>query len=265
MTGLRMLSLGGRDLQGDFALVYLALRRLRRHGFAPDFVIDVGASTGVWSDTAKRVFPKARYILVDPLHSHYYRMNQWFFQRNPDFETVAAAVSDRSGEAELNVSPDLYGSSLLQPAASHPHETVRVPVLTLDQVAREKQLNGRGLLKVDVQFTEHLVLAGAAQLLGQVDALLLELSLFRYAPEAMLFPDMLDLVRSLGFDYYEDTGGWRSPVDGTTLQKDVLFVRPSLFVQGSHRGRERTPALTAPALTSLEVSETPALATATLS
>jgi hypothetical protein len=95
------------------------------------------------------------------------------------------------------------------------------------------------LLKVDVQFTEHLVLAGARQLLDQVDAVLLELSLFRYAPGAMLFPEMCELVRSLGFHYYEDTGGWRSPVDGTTLQKDVLFVRDRLFVQGARKPARR--------------------------
>lgn len=249
-----------KDLYGDFALVYHTLRRLRRHGFAPDFVIDVGASTGVWSDTAKRIFPNARYILIDPLHSHYVRLNKWYFRRNPDFEPIAAAVSDQAGEAELSVSPDLYGSSLLHPTDLRPYETVKVPVLTLDQIAREKKLCGRGLLKIDVQFTEHLVLAGARQLLSQVDALLLELSLFRYAPEAMLFPEMCDLVRSLGFHYYEDTGGWRSPVDGTTLQKDVLFVRDPLFVQGAHKPAKRIPASREPEPT--EAPEPGALAAA---
>ncbi len=229
-----------KDLYSDFVFVYHALQRLKRHGFSPDFIIDVGSSTGVWSDTAKRVFPKARYILVDPLHSHYVRVNKWYFKRNPDFEAIAAAVSDCPGEAELNVSPDLYGSSLLHPGDSRPYETLKVPILTLDEIAREKKLTGRGLLKVDVQFTEHLVLAGAKDLLQQVDALLLELSLFRYAPEAMLFPEMCDLVRRLGFHYSEDIGGWRSPVDGTTLQKDVLFVREPYFVQGGHKPGKRT-------------------------
>jgi FkbM family methyltransferase len=232
-----------KDLHGDFALVYHALRRLRRHGFAPDFVIDVGSSTGVWSDAAKRIFPNARYLLIDPLHAHYLRLNKWYFRRNPDFEAIAAAVSDKPGAAELNVSPDLYGSSLLHPGDSRVYETVKVPVVTLDQIAREKKLSGRGLLKIDVQFTEHLVLAGARQLLDQVDALLLELSLFRYAPEAMLFPEMYELVRGLGFHYYEDTGGWRSPADGTTLQKDVLFVRDRLFVQGAHKPAQRVAAV----------------------
>ena len=229
-----------KDLPGDFGLVYLALRRLRRRGFSPDFVLDVGASTGVWADAAKRIFPEARFVLMDPLHDQYFRTNKWYFRRNPDFEPICAAVSDQPGEAELNVSPDLYGSSLLHGGGSQTNETVKVPVVTLDQVARDKKLTGRGLLKIDVQFTEHLVLAGAQQVLKQVDALILELSLFRYAPQAKLFPEMCDLVRNLGFHYYEDVGGWRSPVDGTTLQKDVLFVRDALFTQGGHKPAEHT-------------------------
>jgi len=48
-------------------------------------------------------------------------------------------------------------------------------VSTLDEVARERNLRGRGLLKIDVQFTEHLVLAGAVDLLAHVDELIIEL------------------------------------------------------------------------------------------
>jgi hypothetical protein len=114
-----------------------------------------------------------------------------------------------------------------------------VPVLTLDEVAREKNLTGQGLLKLDVQFAEHLVLGGAKKLLPQVDALLVELSLVRYASQPLLFPEMYELIRKLGFRYYEDAGGWRCPVDGTALQKDVLFVRENLFV---YRGQSAEPA-----------------------
>jgi FkbM family methyltransferase len=240
-----------KELQGDFALVYHAFRRLKAHGFAPDFVIDVGASTGVWSHAAKSIFPTPRFILIDPLHAQYVRLNKWYFGVNPDFEAVAAAVSDKPGEAEFKVSDDLYGSSLLDPGEHRPYELLKVPVLTLDQIAAEKHLTGRGLLKIDVQFAEHLVLAGAQQLIKQVDALVLELSLFRYAPEAMLFPEMFELVRSLGFNYCEDIGGWRSPVDGTTLQKDVLFVRDSLLVRGAIEQVKRSADESASKLTSV--------------
>ena len=217
------------DLLGDYVLVYQALKRLQRRGFAPDFVFDVGASTGVWSDVAHRVFPAARFILVEPLHTQYAKLSNWYFNKHPEFECVPAAVSDRAGFAQLNLSPDLYGSSLLNRADSRCCGTVRVPIRTLDEVTREKRVTGRGLLKIDVQFTEHLVLAGAAELLRQTDALIIELSLFRYTREALVFKEMCDLIEDLGFRYYDDVGGWRDPRDGAPLQKDVLFLRQDLF------------------------------------
>ena len=203
---------------------------MKGKGFCPDFILDVGASSGVWSDVAHRVFPQARFLLIEPLYQEYHKLNDHYFRKHPEFECVPVAVSDIPGEAELRLSDDLYGSSLFCPSNQRTGESIKVIVQTLDQVAQEKDLVGRGLLKLDVQFAEHLVLSGAKSILPQVDALLIELSLFRYSAQALTFPEMYELIRNLGFRYYEDIGGWRSPVDGTTLQKDVLFVRDHLFV-----------------------------------
>lgn len=237
-----------KDLQRDHLPAFHALRRLRKQGFAPDFVLDVGASTGVWSDMAHRLFPQARFILIEPLYEKYARQSDWFFKKHPEFECLPVAVSDQAGEAELSVSSDLYGSSLLHPSDFRVYEPQRVAVRTLDEIAHEKNLTGQGLLKMDVQFAEHLVLNGAKRLMPQVDALLVELSLVRYADQPMIFPEMCEMIRALGFRYYEDAGGWRCPVDGTALQKDVLFVRENLFVYrrgksaSDRRAQQRNPA-----------------------
>ncbi len=87
-----------KDVQRDHVQAFHALRRLRRQGFAPDFVLDVGASTGVWSDMAHKLFPQARFILVEPLYGQYARQSDWFFKKHPEFECVPVAVSDTSGE-----------------------------------------------------------------------------------------------------------------------------------------------------------------------
>lgn len=218
-----------KDLQGDHILVYHGLRRLKRQGFSPDFVVDVGASTGVWADIAKRIFPEARFILIEPLYEQHAQRCDWYFKKHPDFECVPVAVSDAEGETLINVSGDLYGSSLWHPRDFRSYEPLPMRVSTLDQIARERHITGRGLLKIDVQFTEHLVLAGARNLLRQVDALVIELSLVRYASQPVLFPEMCEVLEDLGFRYCEDLGGWRSPVDGRQLQKDVLFVNKHLF------------------------------------
>ncbi len=220
-----------RDIYPAFKEIYEALRRLKKHGFLPDFVIDVGASSGVWSHYVHGLFPTARFVLVEPLTATYGpQSNNYYATAHPEFEWVCAAASDCPGETSFQVSEDLYGSSLLAPADFRSYHSVPVQLCTLDGIAAEKQLLGRGLLKIDVQGAEHLVLEGARKLLEQVDAVALELSLLRYDARAKVMTEMIDLLDALGFRYYDDIGCWRSPVDGTLLQKDVLFLRHSFLL-----------------------------------
>jgi FkbM family methyltransferase len=218
-----------KDLWHEFAPMYRALRRLRDRGYRPDFLLDVGASTGIWSDMAWRIFPQGRFILVDPLHKRYAKDNSYLFKKHPDFECMAVALSDHPGTACFQVSNDLYGSSLLHPSDHRSYETVEVPVTTLEALAKDKCIQGRGILKLDVQCAEHLVLAGAGSFLARVDAIQVETSLVNYAPGVKLLPEMFGLLEGFGFRYYDEAGGWRCPAEGTLLQKDVLFLRKELF------------------------------------
>jgi FkbM family methyltransferase len=225
-----------RDIDHAYIPVYQVMRRLRGQGLRPDFVIDVGASVGVWSFVASKIFPEARYFLVDPLMRRYDpSARKYFLARIPNHDVLEVALSDRPGSATFRISEDLWGSSLLDPADFRAYEAADVEVKTLDQIAREKSIRGRGILKLDVQCAEHLVLEGGKDLLPQVDAIAAELSLVRYDPGARVFLEMLQLLDQLGFRYYDETGGWRSPVDGTQLQKEVLFVRRNILVPETSR------------------------------
>ena len=215
-----------RGVYADMVELMQVLARLKRTGYAPEFVIDVGASTGIWSKTVQGLFPGVRYVLVDPLLG---RHGGSCLQ--PDFTLIEAAAGDHNGTIELMVASDLYNSSTMAiGSVSEKVETVRVPVRTVDDIAMELQLAGREILKVDVQFAEHLVLAGAGDLLrGQIDVVILELTLVRVVAGARTLPEMIALMTDLGFDYYDDVGSWRNPRSGRLEQKDVMFVRPGAF------------------------------------
>jgi len=220
----------------DFVPVYQVVRRLKVNGYYPDFVVDVGASHGIWSHTASQLFPEAKFFLIDPLISRYEQAARNYYLKNiPKSKFFELAVSNAAGQLSFQVSPDLYGSSLLKPADFRDYETVSVAVKTLDQLAQEENITGRGILKLDVQCAEHFVLEGAKQFLEQVDVIIAELSFVRYDNQALVFLEMLNLLDRLGFRYYDDTGEWRSPIDGTLLQKEVAFIRLSLLVPQTSR------------------------------
>ena len=65
-----------KDIRRDSVLTYQVMRRLKNAGLIPDFVVDVGASTGVWSDTVQKVFGNARFVLVEALIPRYAQLGE---------------------------------------------------------------------------------------------------------------------------------------------------------------------------------------------
>ena len=203
-----------------------ALERVKAAGYTPDFILDIGASTGVWSAMASLVYPNCRYILAEPLVDRYLTR-----KTAANFEWIGAAVSDQKGEADFKVSDDFYNSSLLHIGnISSEVDLIRVPVTTVDSIVETKKLVGRCIMKIDVQYAEHLVVAGAGQTIREnCDLIMLELTLKRAVPTAYVFSEMVALMDGFGFVPFDDVGGWRSPLTGFLEQKDVLFARANFL------------------------------------
>ncbi|HMP80401.1 MAG TPA: FkbM family methyltransferase, partial [Pirellulaceae bacterium] len=217
-----------RGINWSFRSTWQMLNRLRGQGLAPQIIVDVGASTGIWSWTASQVFPEARFILVDPLFSVYGAdRSNFYLQQLSNHQVVESALSDHSGETEILMSDDLYGSSLLKvDQKMRQCQRRKVQLMTLDQLAQQCQLSGPTLLKIDVQFAEHLVLMGGRQFLrDHVEAMIMELTLEREHPQAKTYREMLDLAEELGFGLVDETEGWRNPQNGRLEQKDSVFFR----------------------------------------
>lgn len=205
-----------------FHELYRFCTRLRERGWQPNFVLDVGASTGIWSGTVSEVFDEARFILCDPLFGRY--SDAW---QKPCMERIEAAVAEQPGRLRLTVSEDLYGSSLV--AVERQADVVEVPVVTVDQIVSERALSGRCLIKADVQFAEHLVIAGARRVLEEnCDFIILELTIPRVSHEARTMLEMCNWLDELGFCIVDIIGSWRAPRTLELTQVDVAFRRKDL-------------------------------------
>lgn len=216
------------NVHHGFSEIYRSFERLKKSNYTPDFVIDVGASTGIWSYYISDIFPTARFLLIDPIMPLY--PSNWL---KPGFLVEHAAAGDTAGRATFKVSGDLYNSSLvgISSVAQEARE-IDVPIVTLDAVVAKHGIEGRGILKIDVQFAEHLVLAGARNAVRSVDFLVLELTLDPAHPNAKNMVDMLAIVDDLGFRPFDDVGGWRAPDTGFLEQKDLVFVRRDFDLTG---------------------------------
>lgn len=217
-----------REVHWEFRPLYQALMRIRATAYSPAFVFDVGASTGYWSCIAQMVFSESRFYCVDPLIEKYLEKEGEVYRLHPEFTKIAAAVGNACGEIALRVSEDLYGSTLFDSSAfpdDRKFTSVNVPLRTVDEIAQTEKIEGHGILKMDAQYSEHLVLEGANEFLSHIDFIVTEVSLERFTPELMIFDEFVSFLKERGFSYYDRAGDWRDPVTGKLLQQDLIFVR----------------------------------------
>ncbi len=198
-----------------------AMQRIVQHGFPVATVIDIGASDGRWSRKTMPYFPQAGFLAVEPLAERTEAL-QALKNECPNFDfAIAAAGSGTVGEVQLNVSPDLDGSTV--DGADGESRTVRSA--TLDELVAERDLPGPYLIKFDTHGFEDEILRGAEKTLSQTSAIIMEVYNFKISPHALRFPEMCARLESLGFRCYDMADPLLRPYDRSLWQMDFYFCR----------------------------------------
>jgi|YNPMSStandDraft_1061717.scaffolds.fasta_scaffold11073_5 FkbM family methyltransferase len=207
------------------------LRRLRRRGYRARIIYDIGASTGVWSETMLRVFPEARCHLFEPLASHpvYAAELAERLTRLPGLILHPMALGEADAEETMAVAEDGFGSSL-HDRGNLPliRERLRVPVRRLDTYVRERSLEPPDIVKIDTQGFEAAILRGGAETIRHAGAVLVELWLERgYGPQTPLAEEIINLLKPLGFTLV-DFGERFWDSSGRLYSVDAYFLRVEL-------------------------------------
>ena len=146
------------------ALEYIA-KLSREIGFEPPTVVDVGVADGTYE--LYRSFQKSRFLLIEPLKEFEDGLKRICKQYDATY--VIAAATSQKGMTSINITPDLYGSSLLKPKEPYlDFKTREVPTVTIDSLVDELGLKEPFVLKVDAQSSELRVLAGAIRTMEKV-------------------------------------------------------------------------------------------------
>lgn len=133
------------------------------------FVVDVGSYTGVYSLAAACANPKCKVLAFEALDRNYSRLLLNRAVNNlGNVQTIGKAVSDRDGALELNIYAGdavlVSGSSLVGKESAIAVEKKVVPTVQLDNFLRDKPARV-GQMKIDAEGAEHLVLAGAREVI----------------------------------------------------------------------------------------------------
>lgn len=167
-------------------------------------IIDIGAYSGVYSLAASKASPKSKIYSIEALDRVYSRLliNK-AANSAANINCFNFAVSDCDSEINLLVysGQDILvsGSSTVPDACDRiPCESKKVKSFTLDSFVESNAIPSVGLMKIDAEGAEHLILKGAQKVISS------------YLPDIIceILPvaktnDIFSFFSSLGYKYYK--------------------------------------------------------------
>jgi len=209
-----------------------ALNHLRSQGIAPNTIFDVGVANG--TEELYEAFPHSHIILIEPLVEFDNYMKH--VSKKYNMTCVLAAASNKEGNIRINVHDDLCGSSILKEVEGKAVDGAKrtVETIRIDEYARKKNLKPPYIIKVDVQGAELTVLDGAKGIMDDTDAIILEVSLFKFFIDGPEFYDVISYMKMQNFVVYDIFDGRLRPLDNALAQVDILFVRENGFLRSNH-------------------------------
>jgi FkbM family methyltransferase len=196
-----------------------ALRRQRQVPIGS--VIDVGASTGLWSAKAMQFFACARYLLIEAQAQVHGTALEAFCAANGNAEFVLAAAGPRRGVIHFDASDPFSGQASDTPYAEN---NLEVPVTTIDHEIAVRRLPPPYLIKLDTHGFELPILEGAAAALAQTNLLIVEVYNYRLSQHCLRFHEMCAYLEERGFRCDDLFDVMRRPKDSSLWQMDMVFI-----------------------------------------
>ena len=193
-----------RDYFGPNAIEADELRLIEPYLREADLFVDLGASLGQYTKFAnEKMRPGASIISVEADLVRYERLVEvsagWAKASNRQIEPVHAAISDKAGRVSFSVTDSNVRGSLTPIAGrGDAWRTVEVQSTTLDSLLGSEKRKSI-LIKMDVEGSEYLALAGARELLASDNAVGFFIELHPWGNGGKYADDCIKLLRQAGF------------------------------------------------------------------
>ncbi|MEM9148038.1 MAG: FkbM family methyltransferase [Pseudomonadota bacterium] len=208
----------------------LGLAGLRDRGLRPATILDIGAFQGDWSRMAAGIWPDAEITMVEGNREKEPALSAVAKELNAGLEIALLGPED--GQSVEFVVMET-GSSVFEENSPLDRRRERREVRSLDALFAGRRVD---LIKIDVQGYELEVLAGGQRVLGEAEAVLLEIALIEINRGAPLLDEVVAYLAARDLIAVEVLELHRRPLDGAMNQIDILFVRRSspLFANTAH-------------------------------
>jgi FkbM family methyltransferase len=206
---------------------------------SPAAVMDVGANIGQYARSLRRLGYAGLIVSFEALPYVHARLTEAAKRDSDWIVAPCAALGSIDGTVNINVSANTASSSLLPMRDLHVKaapesayigtETVRITRIDSYSATALVPAVGSLMLKIDTQGYEKEVLDGATNIIDRVAAVQIELSLTELYEGSPSLPEMILLLRKLGFELFNVSPGFKDKVSGRLLQMDGFFVRSAFL------------------------------------
>lgn len=204
--------------------LYWSLHNLKKKGYSPDVVIDIGAYKGHWTIDFLEVFPDANILMLEAQENKETYL-QKLAQKSKKVTYCIALLSSEDNKKVIFNENETASQINVLATKEHGFTGETKITITLDTLLKTLPFPKPNFLKLDVQGHEIEVLKGAANSLSTVSVCLLEVTLISLGDGSPLIIELMNFMDSLDFQMYDISQFMRRPYDKALHQLDILFVK----------------------------------------
>lgn len=212
-----------KDLVHFFALI-------KKMGFVPTHIVDVGANHGGWTREALKFFPDAYYTLLEPNQSLEVYMKDVLAL--PRIKLNLVGAGSQSGKLKLAIGEQDNASTFSfdeKEASRNGLKLVEVPVVTLNELLIETRLPVPDLIKIDAEGFDLAVLKGASDFFGKTEIFMVEVGVAHDAFENSLLT-IMNFMDNNGYKIFEITHLNRYGVNNLLGLAELCFIKRNGFL-----------------------------------
>jgi FkbM family methyltransferase len=198
-------------------------------------IIDIGSNEGQFIREINSILPGRKILAFEPISSCYRKLVD--NTTDTDITAFNVGLSDHQGTTEINISNNLYSSSILEMEElhrssypdSHFIKKEKIELRRLDDVLAEIHVEGNILIKMDVQGYEEKVILGGQQTFAKAAAVIVESTFESLYGGQWLFDDLYRHFTDMGFRFMGFADQIHSKRSGIPLYADSIFIKKELI------------------------------------
>jgi FkbM family methyltransferase len=204
---------------------------LKKTGFTPNHIVDVGANHGTWTKEALHHFPNAYYTLLEP-QSWLKDSFQNILDTNSKIQFYPVGAGEKEGSFQFTIVDRDDSCSFRyseEEAKAAGFKQIEIPVVTLNALLSDSQWPIPDIIKIDAEGLDIEVLKGASDFFGKTEIFMVEAGVVNKIFDNS-FLKLINFMDENNYRLFEITDLNRPFNLGVLWLVELVFVKKNGFI-----------------------------------